>query len=457
MKYIVILLLILSINAYADDTFVQIQEMVNDLGGQRMIKKNNGKLIKCANSGTKRISINNNTYRAVYNNCREYGSVRDGERFISLGGGDIEEERITIRKGEPQEYTIDSEWNVNCNNKTKICLAVSGNVDINFDGKRDKLLGTYGIPNATKALNKSYVELNKYFGKKYIAAADENKKFVNWVAGTKEHKKSSWSFCSNAEVDNSQHICEFVPYFIAAEEIITYYNMNRLDELAVQYLLSNKYYNETILDKTKSDSTYNVLNLARWCAYAPCTNQNSVVKASANGKPFISEFIESYKFINDIEYLSEIPKIDNPVLKDYKDDIVADADEPLMYKKALEYIENSYNDFNKYFSKSNISISTDKNNDITENKLNNIKVVAQQLVQQYKLPASNAYAIAYISLSGIYRNTISTGDNWRHVEFNDRYAIGLKNKHECFLPIRIGDKFISTEEIDRWISENNTK
>lgn len=70
-----------------DDTYVQIQEMVNDLGGPALQKKNNGKVQACADKGTKKITITKKnggtTYRAVYKNCVEYGRHRSGDSTIS--------------------------------------------------------------------------------------------------------------------------------------------------------------------------------------------------------------------------------------------------------------------------------------------------------------------------------------------------------------------------------------
>ena len=70
-----------------DDTYVRIQEIVNDLGGPALQKKNNGKVQACADKGTKKITITKKngttTYRAVYKNCVEYGRQRSGDSTIS--------------------------------------------------------------------------------------------------------------------------------------------------------------------------------------------------------------------------------------------------------------------------------------------------------------------------------------------------------------------------------------
>jgi hypothetical protein len=70
-----------------DDTYVKIQEIVNDLGGPAQQKKNNGKLQACAEKGTKKITVTkkngSTTYRAVYKNCSEYGRQRSGDTTIT--------------------------------------------------------------------------------------------------------------------------------------------------------------------------------------------------------------------------------------------------------------------------------------------------------------------------------------------------------------------------------------
>lgn len=69
-----------------DDTYVKIQELVNDLGAPPDRAKNNGKIQKCADGGTKKITIKKTkegtSYHGVYKNCREYGRIRDGEVII---------------------------------------------------------------------------------------------------------------------------------------------------------------------------------------------------------------------------------------------------------------------------------------------------------------------------------------------------------------------------------------
>ena len=135
------LLVALSFNAFADDdTFVKIQEMMNDLGGPQMQKKNNGKTLKCANGGTKKITITSSgggtTYHGVYNNCKEYGNERGGEVTISTGGGGNDESKITRSPFDKLMDAIDSN-NIKLVKKYKNKKLVNQSTTLNIDGTVD--------------------------------------------------------------------------------------------------------------------------------------------------------------------------------------------------------------------------------------------------------------------------------------------------------------------------------
>ena len=81
-----------SIFTYAydgDDTYVKIQEMINDLGAPPDRTRNNGRVQKCVDGGTKKITVRRTkegtTYEGIYKNCREYGRFRDGHTIITVG------------------------------------------------------------------------------------------------------------------------------------------------------------------------------------------------------------------------------------------------------------------------------------------------------------------------------------------------------------------------------------
>lgn len=90
-----VLMMTLPTNAYAeDDAMDRLQEMVNDLGGDmQMVVRNNGKVLKCSQGGTKKISIKFgaeiSTYIATYDNCRENGKVRDVIYEIEAMGDEV--------------------------------------------------------------------------------------------------------------------------------------------------------------------------------------------------------------------------------------------------------------------------------------------------------------------------------------------------------------------------------
>jgi len=91
LKKIVVLLLMLALFPVAsfaeDDTSEKINEMIADLGNN---KANNGREMKCANGGTKRITIKRikgeTSYSGVYKKCKEPGRTRDGRVSITIGG-----------------------------------------------------------------------------------------------------------------------------------------------------------------------------------------------------------------------------------------------------------------------------------------------------------------------------------------------------------------------------------
>ncbi|MDA8172215.1 MAG: hypothetical protein M0Z48_10375 [Nitrospiraceae bacterium] len=72
-----------------DDTYTQIQELVNDLGPAPYRSRNNGRVQRCADGGTKQITIRHTKYgtmyKGVYHQCREYGQFRDGNVEITTG------------------------------------------------------------------------------------------------------------------------------------------------------------------------------------------------------------------------------------------------------------------------------------------------------------------------------------------------------------------------------------
>lgn len=79
--------------ASQDATTKRMMEMIVDLGGHDAVRKNSGKLMRCADGGTRKVAIVKRgittTYRGDYRTCREGGSVRDGIYEIVFKGDEI--------------------------------------------------------------------------------------------------------------------------------------------------------------------------------------------------------------------------------------------------------------------------------------------------------------------------------------------------------------------------------
>lgn len=79
--------------AEQDATTKRMMEMIVDLGGHDAVRKNSGKLVRCADGGTRKVSIvkrgTTTTYRGDYRTCREGDSVRDGIYEIVFKGDEI--------------------------------------------------------------------------------------------------------------------------------------------------------------------------------------------------------------------------------------------------------------------------------------------------------------------------------------------------------------------------------
>ncbi|OGU17548.1 MAG: hypothetical protein A2076_02050 [Geobacteraceae bacterium GWC2_53_11] len=84
-----------SVAAHAEsDPYLKLQDMVNDLGGDMsQVTLNNGKTLKCAQGGTKKITIKfgekASVYSAHYDKCRENGEIRDVINEIETVGEEV--------------------------------------------------------------------------------------------------------------------------------------------------------------------------------------------------------------------------------------------------------------------------------------------------------------------------------------------------------------------------------
>lgn len=84
---------VLGYEASQDATTKRMMEMIVDLGGHDAVRKNSGKLMRCADGGTRKVAIVKRgittTYRGDYRTCREGDSVRDGIYEIVFNGDEI--------------------------------------------------------------------------------------------------------------------------------------------------------------------------------------------------------------------------------------------------------------------------------------------------------------------------------------------------------------------------------
>lgn len=120
----------ISADVYADDPYATLQEMVNDLGGDMaQVYNNNGKTIKCAQGGTKKISIkfgkNASIYSAYYDKCRENDDIRDVIYEIETVGEDVVKNK---RKSTINRELFDAAIS---NDSEKVRLQLKNNADVN--------------------------------------------------------------------------------------------------------------------------------------------------------------------------------------------------------------------------------------------------------------------------------------------------------------------------------------
>lgn len=457
---IILLMFSAYVNVFADETFTKIQEMVNDLGGPQNQKKNNGKVLKCANSGSKKITITSKggstTYSGVYNNCREFGSIRDGNVEITIGGGGNSSAKIT----EPDHFSYSDSWDIACDKNMSTCFASSGTIEITYNGKTGKITKLYGIPKVNHLIEEGYKQLNKYFGKKVTPLKhDENLNFLLWLSKRFESNKQAWSFCREQNDKQSEIACNLSPTFNAAKYLVDFYNNNQLYILVNSYLIDAHYYKDTPKEQLiiKGDDQ-RLYNIVRWCAYAPCTNDFSVVTATKNGAPYSQNVTTSYEFFENLANLSESPKQERGKITNFDGSIMEDADEPAMYKKALAFITNSYDYWMENINKAKTFKGSNADLFLEDFNAGATKWIANKLVNSFKIADDKAYLLSATSLSGIYRNTTKTGDMLRHIKYGTYYNdLDLPERENRYLPIKIADKYINPKQLQVWLNELEEK
>lgn len=130
----------ISVDAYADDPMLKLQEMVNDLGGDMaQVSRNNGKIIKCSQGGTKKITIQfgetSSLYSASYDSCRENGVVRDAIYEIETIGDEV------VREEEKPSKNRELFDAVIANDIAKVISKLKNKADVNIHYKLPVVAG----------------------------------------------------------------------------------------------------------------------------------------------------------------------------------------------------------------------------------------------------------------------------------------------------------------------------
>lgn len=77
----------------SEETQKLMESMVRDLGGHDGVNRNSGKTMACTYGGTRKVTLarkeNLTTYNAIYSNCREKDSIRDGIYEIVIKGDEV--------------------------------------------------------------------------------------------------------------------------------------------------------------------------------------------------------------------------------------------------------------------------------------------------------------------------------------------------------------------------------
>ncbi len=433
-------------NAQADDTFVQIQEMVNDLGGQGMIKKNNGKVLKCANGGTKKITIKGGSYQSVYKNCREYGSTRDGEKFISIGG-DGDEEASVKKTRFSKEPTVENSWDVTRSEKNSLAIMTSGSIELSFNDKTEVLKDIKGLPDLKPLLSESYKQLNKKFGVSYKPSGkDETMDILKFIPKVYFFDRNAWDFCKEQETPKQKRNCNMTPYADSASVIVNRYNEGTLQPLIETYVYATKYSKNKSVFKKGAD----FINFAKWCTYGEC-NLASDVYTDKDNVPSEETIYQSFDYLNYMEWASSNPKVARDVLKDDKNSIIEGVDEPKMYRDAFDYLykqyEKSKNIVSKAKSKTDIATLFKENEDAAK-----VKWVAIKLKNEFKVSEGAAMEMAVHSVYSIardrwYNNSKQVLRNVSYTPFDNGVYKGITID---------GKRAIYRDEVSKWMQEFQT-
>lgn len=133
MIFAVVVLMLITMNAHADEAEVQkkVAAMIADLSGDAL-QHANGVTIKCSQGGTKKVTIKYEKetakYSAFYNNCKENNSVRDAIYEIETINGVIVSD---VEKRTPSGLLFDAAI---LNDLSAVRTQLNNKADVNYTG-----------------------------------------------------------------------------------------------------------------------------------------------------------------------------------------------------------------------------------------------------------------------------------------------------------------------------------
>lgn len=201
-----------------EETRKLIENMIRDLGGHDQVDANNGVTRRCAYGGFKRVTVSLSgtlsSYKALYNNCREPGSVRDGLYEIVVDGDQV----VTSESERSMNGLLfDAAMEGNLEGVRKL---IKGGADVNYTESIPTTAGGHidewsplmsavisGKPDLVKALVKAGAQIN------YL-----NSLAVNplWLAANKGHLEIVRLLVSRGAYVNNSNYENVTPLMAAA-------------------------------------------------------------------------------------------------------------------------------------------------------------------------------------------------------------------------------------------------
>ncbi len=188
-----------AVQAHADNSMVKLQEMLDDLGGDMsQVYSNNGKKVKCAQGGTKKITIQfgerSSIYSAYYDSCRENNVLRDIIYEIETVGDQVvrDEEKPTKNRELFDAAVLNDIAKVRTQLKNKADINISYKMPIVAGGETDDW-----TPLASAALNGN-LEMVKLLVKEGA--------WINYLNG--DIRNALWHGTSSGNISVVKHLLE---------------------------------------------------------------------------------------------------------------------------------------------------------------------------------------------------------------------------------------------------------